>query len=512
MPTMLAHADDDAWRVAWLAGAGDPAHAPLVFTEADDPEAFRRLGIVPHPPTLSAMRSALAGRTGPLILFVAGHGGASGLHLDDGIYAFPAIVEALGPGAADRLQLVVLDACESGSWPVARAGDAPPRRWSVPPVDAHPHAWIEIASAGVTPELDELRGGLLTHWALSALTGAADANLDARVDAQELFSWIYAASLASAVPADPIVRARAPVDRAPSLGSGGTLRVGGDVPSRWWVSVHDGASDVVLVEAATAAGEERRLHLPAGAYTVWEAQYAPEGPTSWLPDRGATCDVRVASGGETSVQSCTRTRWLPDWLAGWRADAESPRDPVARYLDRFRTLQPTQQQAGRWLAYHSGPRPELRLAGVWSGASHPTGGVAASVMVGLRDGGPWRLGAGLGGTVDIGPGPVDGDAWIRGRVEAALSSGRTFQGLAHLEVGPGGRFAASRRAGVPGAAAPTVDLRIGLGARWMPRLVGFVADVGWGPRLRFLDGEDGLTEVDVDLSQIAIAIGPALRW
>ena len=88
-------------------------------------------------------------------------------------------------------------------------------------LDRYPRVGVVLSTsgAGATHEWSRYRGGVFSHEVRSALTGAADANEDGRVDYDELEAFLAAANLSMPVPKGrPRVFVRPPkIDRAAPL-------------------------------------------------------------------------------------------------------------------------------------------------------------------------------------------------------------------------------------------------------------------------------------------------------
>lgn len=479
----LEFADDDAWRVAWMAAGRFSADHIHVFTTPDD-DAFEALPIaVAGPATLDAMAGAIPDDGAPVVLYIASHGDRDGLHLDDGFHDLDTVLDTLGPTVRDRLVARWSDACASGAWSRMR-GVGPVGL--APPVERHAHPWVEAGVDGPTPEDAALQGGLFTHLLVSALAGAADVDRSGVIDAQELQAYLYLQSLALDHPLLPVVRSPAASSRVPDLRGSHRLTLSHVRRSRWIVSVLPGGRERVLVDAFTEPGSPVDLGLPRGTYRLRRIGYRASGGGMWIPvdgDRDAR-DV-VLSDGPVRAEDLDAV----PWGGAMRQDGGGA---VADAVLASRPLRPPRSMQRVQSGYHAKQRelivsadmgaPLLPLAETWSpwvggamalrGADR-TGRVQGAGLVRARVALPETSSVARGWSV-----------WVSPQLRLAWWSGRFAQLQAVIGVG-GGVVGVSGRDGVRQASG-MVGSDLGAGVRLGGEAWRWTSDLVWAPRVAFV--------------------------
>ncbi len=194
-------------------GCADPTRE-LRWSEADAHRAAEALSVFAEPADVVELTGAAARSdavvdavtahlgAGPTTVFVyvAAHADGEFLHLADGrvpVEPFrDALDRALRPG---DLLVFVGDACRSGMWRGRGPADAVA-------IERSRRGWVELGLEGPAPEVDAVRGGLLTRVVLPALAGAADHDGDGAVSASELAATLGAFAAASDLDLRPVVR------------------------------------------------------------------------------------------------------------------------------------------------------------------------------------------------------------------------------------------------------------------------------------------------------------------
>jgi hypothetical protein len=267
---------------------GDPDEVPLRFAVAD----ARRVAEVLldaagadvrllEGPTPQQIEQALAdtrrkvarwrqaGRQVVVSVYYAGHADKEQLHLAGKRYPLRGLRQQLrGMGA--RVSMLVTDACRADAGIRKRGLE----RLDVPDIAAtvmvqpSGFVWIHATSAGqAAQESDRLRGGVFTHFWVSALRGAADTDSDGRITLAEAYT--YAARH--------------------THGYSAASRVGPQWPAYDYRL--SGARDLVLTQTAAAPS---RITLPAGRDTLYVLRRWPSGATVLQVSAKPTKPVEVA--------------------------------------------------------------------------------------------------------------------------------------------------------------------------------------------------------------------------
>ncbi len=144
--------------------------------------------------SLAVVRSSTlrdAGHSTRLLVYYTGHAGQDGLHLNDQVMPLQALKTASRVVPADE-RVFAVDACQSGNLFRSKGAtlvsvDGAPPDFS-PPDD---EAWITSSGAEEQAfEVDQRRGSLFSHFFVSGLRGAADADGDSEVTLNELFAFV----------------------------------------------------------------------------------------------------------------------------------------------------------------------------------------------------------------------------------------------------------------------------------------------------------------------------------
>jgi hypothetical protein len=216
---------------------------------------------------------SLASRSGASILFYySGHADEDTLHLGAGRLAWSEVEAFLGTSRAP-LRIALLDACQAGSLTTAKGFTLGP------PLRAEMQRGTAILAAGAAAEAAQealsLRGSIFTHFLLSALRGAADADRDGRVTLAEAHA--YTATRTTAATGAWARTVQHPSFRFEISGHGDVvlselreaaarLRLGKDVTGHV-VITEKGTSDIVVEAQKTERGS-LDLALPIGRYVV----------------------------------------------------------------------------------------------------------------------------------------------------------------------------------------------------------------------------------------------------
>lgn len=253
----LQWADDDAVRLFQQLGQGATRATLLTSFDADSARLWSREGIVARPPTRDELARTLGEtywqmreETGnvELVFALVGHGDVDGdgeghVVLADGIFTRSDLERQVVQASPARTNHVIVDACAAYHL-VARGDGAVPLpadlRAALTPVPGQTKevGWdktgvlVATSSAAATHESASMGGGVFSFVLRSALTGAADANGDGRVEYGEIAAFVGAANAAVMDP-----RARLDI----------TSRPPGHVPHAALMDLRDGAFEHFLV-------------------------------------------------------------------------------------------------------------------------------------------------------------------------------------------------------------------------------------------------------------------------
>lgn len=190
----LEHAAKDARRVAEVfTSLGDVPGDRALVVQDGSPEALR-----------AALRKAasLAARydDATLIVYFSGHGDADHLHMAGEKLRVRELQDLVAAVPAD-LRLVFLDACRTGAGRAkGLVADAP---FAISLQGAKgPSGTVTVRSSSdgeASQESDALGGAVFTHYLVSGLRGAADANRDRQVTFAEAYDFAYSRTLRRSV-------------------------------------------------------------------------------------------------------------------------------------------------------------------------------------------------------------------------------------------------------------------------------------------------------------------------
>lgn len=237
----------------------------------------------PTPAQLSAAFDALQGRLGDarrpgtrlqVFFYYSGHSDEEGLLLGGERVGYAALRRRLDALAAD-VRIAVVDSCASGALTLPKGGAPRPSFLVDSSTSLSGHAFLTSASADeAAQESERLEASVFTHYFLSGLRGAADANRDGRVTLGEAYQHAFAETLArtTSTRAGP----QRPGWDLQLVGTGelvltdlrasdARLVLDADVGGRVHVLRQRGG---LVVEVAKLAGKPVELGLELGAYRV----------------------------------------------------------------------------------------------------------------------------------------------------------------------------------------------------------------------------------------------------
>jgi Caspase domain len=295
----LRYAERDAERFASaLAQVGRVSPENLTVLRAPARDDIRR-ALDAMDVRIRSLRRAPGDRT-LLLFYFSGH--ADGVHLEVGGEHFPygELRDRLGRSAAD-IRIAFVDTCQAGALTRDKGVSRGPSFDIVLPdaLDAGGAAFVTSSSVDeVAQESAELESSYFTHFLISALRGAADADSDGRVTLSEAYRYAYVRTLAEtartmAGPQHPTyayrITGRSDVTLSDLRGSPATLVFPAGSGGEYLV--FDGSHRELLAEVVIEPGDGRRLGVPAGRVLVVKRQ------------RGRLLAGRfdVSTGGETVV-------------------------------------------------------------------------------------------------------------------------------------------------------------------------------------------------------------------
>jgi hypothetical protein len=213
-----------------------------------------------------------SGKRVAFFFYYSGHGDEGTLHLPRGDLALDRLHEAINAVPAD-LRISFLDACQTtGREKGLRRG--PP--FSIGVSHDTPRGEVELRAASTGEagqESDELGGAVFTHYLISGLRGSADLDGDGQVTLDELYTYAYRHTLRRTGSSPSLQHAAMQVE----LRGAGELVLTHPAHATATLELPDGDENYLVFEQPSdsmlgevAAGEPRRIALPAGRYLIAE--------------------------------------------------------------------------------------------------------------------------------------------------------------------------------------------------------------------------------------------------
>lgn len=371
----LRYADDDGVRYRELL-APFFDRVELLSTLDDETQArYPRLGATLRPPDRKSVLSALAAanaeirrqrpRRSELLFVFVGHGGlddqARGfMFLADGRFTRADLFrEVVAGSAADRTH-IILDACNAFSM-IAGRGAGEERQRALASflegndLESHPTVGVLAATSESreTHEWSRLGAGIFSHQIRSALSGAADVNLDGLLEYSEVAAFVDAANARLEGDKGLSVFAWPPrQDRhAPLLdlrrgravryvvlhpGIGGRLWLERESAERW-ADLHKAPAEAVALALPSSqrfflSSEDQELEIAPGDATLWVSELPRR--TREVSSRGA-----VARAFERQLFAVAFSEGYYRGFVGGRAHLL----PVARAAQPFFSREPVIQ-------------------------------------------------------------------------------------------------------------------------------------------------------------------------
>lgn len=295
----LRYARDDAARVVEVftqMGGVRKEHAILV----DEPSAGELASAVEKARQIAATHRP---EEVTFVLYFSGHGDRARLHLGAESLSLNDLSARIARVPA-ALRVIVLDACRTDD-SLRPKGMAEEPAFAVA-VDSNAGAggatgtvWIHASAEGdPAQESQELAGGIFTHYWLSGLRGAADADGDRRVTLAESYEYAYHQTLFKSARASGVlqrptarldIREAGPIVLTTPHASSSRLLLP-QMPDQQFL-VYEPRSKRVLAEAWSAPDRRIAIALPPGSYLV---QRRAGG-------RGGAAEVAIAKGEERAL-------------------------------------------------------------------------------------------------------------------------------------------------------------------------------------------------------------------
>lgn len=269
----LRYAEDDARKVANVLTSlgGFPSENVVVLDGKSADDARRALITVND-----RIRNGTPGDT-MLLVYYSGHATSDDLHLAGTTFALPQL-ESLVRGSSATIRVLILDACRSGSLTRVKGGaKGPPVAISLDDkLSGEGIVFLTASSANEdAQESDELRGSFFTHYLVSALLGAGDANGDGAVSLEEAYRSAYDAVLRAS---SQTLTLQHPTFHFDVRGQGDLVltRLADGSSRRGRLSfgekrtylIFRGGKDGAVVAEVSAFDKNRRISLEAGRYFV----------------------------------------------------------------------------------------------------------------------------------------------------------------------------------------------------------------------------------------------------
>lgn len=268
----LRYAGTDARAVATVVremGGVQPGDVELVLdpSKGELDASFGRLA--------TRMRAARTGGTRvELIVYYSGHSDEDGLLLSGVRYRYEQLRARISGMPAD-VNIAILDSCASGAFTRTKGGQRRPAFLVDASNQVRGHAFLSSSSASeAAQESDRIRASYFTHYLVSGLRGAADANRDHVVTLSEAYQFAYGQTVSrtrsskhgTQHPAyDMHLVGTGDVVMTDLRSTSAALVLAADIDGQ--VFVHDGTGRLV-VELSKSRGAPMVLGLGADAYVL----------------------------------------------------------------------------------------------------------------------------------------------------------------------------------------------------------------------------------------------------
>ncbi len=275
---LLRYAAGDARRFAEVLmelGGVSPANAILLEqpSRAELEAAFERLR-ARMAETAGSQADAGGGRT-EILVYYSGHADETGLRLGGECYTYRALRDRLDAIPAD-VRIAVLDACASGAFTRLKGGQFQQPFLVDESSAMRGHIFLtSSAETEAAQESDHIQASYFTHFLISGLRGAADANGEGKVTLNEAYQFAYDETLGRTLdtqggPQHPSydinLSGAGDVVITDLRGTSAGLALGESIEGRFFVR---NARQELIVELYKPAGRRVELGLEPGKYEVW---------------------------------------------------------------------------------------------------------------------------------------------------------------------------------------------------------------------------------------------------
>jgi len=209
-----------------------------------------------------------------VLVYYSGHADEKGLLLGDDRYSYQSLRDRLDEIPAD-VHIAVLDACASGAFTRLKGGKVLKPFMVDEAMEMQGHAFLtSSAETEAAQESDQLGASYFTHFLVSGLRGAADANADRKVSLNEAYQFAFQETLGHTVnsqggPQHPSydikLSGTGDVTMTDLHQTTATLVLGASLDGRIFVR---NARQELVVEMYKPRGRTVELGLEPGAYEV----------------------------------------------------------------------------------------------------------------------------------------------------------------------------------------------------------------------------------------------------
>ncbi|MBT8452346.1 MAG: caspase family protein [Deltaproteobacteria bacterium] len=307
----LRYAEADAEKMAGvLLDVGGVAAENLVLLQGADVEAVRRALVAVNERIRSGRPEEAV-----LIVYYSGHADENALHLGETALVLEEL-RGLVQGSAAAFRLLMVDACRSGGLTQVKGGRMVPPSTIFFRDDLVGQGMVYLSATAAdedAQESEEIRGSFFTHYLVTGLLGAADADEDGAVDLNEAYRFAYDNTLRAS--SRSLGGSQHPTFRQDIKGKGDIVltrwSAPGDrafirfPPGETWLVIRDSAGGAIIAEVG-AQDRQRTISVRPGQYFVRGrgSEALLEGTVEAQP--GSTTDVAEASLERTAYARLVR--------------------------------------------------------------------------------------------------------------------------------------------------------------------------------------------------------------